>query len=282
MKILKVIPHFSQKFGGSVTVPCELSKQLIKRNHDITIITSDYGFDPKFAESIRNQGIKVIPFTCKMNLGNFLYTPSMNKWLKKNLKDFDVIHFHLFRSYQNIVVRKFAKKIGVPYIVQAHGVVLPFFEKQFLKKCFDLKWGNKILKDASCCIALTRTELDQYITMGVPEKKIVIIPNGIDITQYSDSTKGNFRSKYFIPENVRIILSLGRIHKLKGIDLLVDAFSLLCSQMNNVKLVIAGPDEGALPELKNQVSKLQIENKVLFIGPLYGKEKLEAYFDSDK
>lgn len=282
MKILQVIPYFSQKFGGSVTAPCELSKELAHRNHEVTIITTDYEFDPHFAESIRSQGITVISFPCVVNFGLFLYSPSIKKWLEKNLTDFDAIHLHLFRSYQNAAVRAFAIKYGIPYIVQAHGTVLPFFEKQFLKNCFDVMWGNKILKSAAICIALTKTESDQYTTMGIPKNKIVIIPNGIDISQYRNfSANGEFRSKYHIPENMRIILSLGRIHKIKGIDLLVEAFSQLCRQINNVKLVITGPDGGSLSEIQQQIHELQLDNDVLFTGPLFGKDKLEAYFDSD-
>jgi glycosyltransferase involved in cell wall biosynthesis len=170
----------------------------------------------------------------------------------------------------------------IPYILQAHGTVLPLFEKLFLKKCFDLVWGNKILENAAICVALTKIEVEQYEKMGVDGKKIVIIPNGIDTSQYNDlPLKGEFRSKYKIPENVRIILSLGRIHKIKGIDLLVSAFSDLCNEITDVKLVIVGPDEGYLSKIQEQIRQLHLENDVLVTGPLYGKEKLEAYVDSD-
>jgi glycosyltransferase involved in cell wall biosynthesis len=80
---------------------------------------------------------------------------------------------------------------------------------------------------------------------------------------------------------VRIILSLGRIHKIKGIDLLVAAFSQIRSKMGDVKLVIAGPDGGELSQIQQQIRELHIEDDVLFTGPLYDKDKLEAYIDAD-
>jgi glycosyltransferase involved in cell wall biosynthesis len=282
MKILHIIPFFAPKFGGTVASVFLLSKELAKRGHNVTIITSDLDYDRNYAKSLEEFGVKVIPFHNVANFGLFIYTPSMKKWLKKNIQQYKIIHLHNFRAYQYISIPNFAFQNNIPYIVQAHGTVLPLFEKLFLKKCFDVMWGNKILKNAALCVALTKTESDQYEKMGVPEKKIVIIPNGIDISQYEDlPSRCQFRSKYQIPENVQIILSLGRIHKIKGIDLLVSAFSRLCSKMSDVKLVIAGPDGGYLPRIQQQIRELQLEKYVLFTGPLYGKDKLEAYIDAD-
>jgi glycosyltransferase involved in cell wall biosynthesis len=45
--------------------------------------------------------------------------------------------------------------------------------------------------------------------------------------------------------------------------------------------MIVGPDEGYLPALKELVKELEMENNIHFIGPLYGKDKLEAYVDAD-
>jgi len=282
MKILQVIPFFSPKLGGSVTVAYELSKELAKRNHEITIITTNFEFDPHYADTIRTEGVTVILFPNIANIGHFIYSPSLQKWLENNLKKFDIIHLHNYRSYQNAMVRKFAVKHGIPYVMQAHGSVPPFFEKEHLKKCFDKMWGNKILHDAAICIASTQMESDQYEKMGVLKNKIVIVPNGIDISRYADlPSHGQFKSKYQIPENVRIILSLGRIHKIKGIDVLVEAFSQILGDMHNVKLVIAGPDGGSVAEIQQQIRELHIEDYVLFTGPLYEKDKLEAYIDAD-
>jgi glycosyltransferase involved in cell wall biosynthesis len=280
MKILQVIPFFSPKFGGSVSSTFLTCQKLAERGHQVTVLTTDFHFDIFYAQQLKN--VEVIPIKCSFNLGLFLFSPKMKVWLSEHLSKFDIIHMQNYRSYQNVLISNFAQKLKVPYILQARGSFLPFFEKQFQKKCFDAIWGHKILKNAACYIALTETESDQYIKMGVPKNKVAIIPNGIDISQYADlPPHGQFRLKYKIPENERMILSLGRIHKIKGIDLLVVAFSQLCCQMNNVKLVIAGPDRGFLSQIQQQIRELQLENKVLFTGPLYGKDKLEAYLDAD-
>ncbi len=160
--------------------------------------------------------------------------------------------------------------------------MLPFFEKQLLKRCFDIVWGDKILDKAEKVIALTEDEVVEYSKMGVPRDKIVIIPNGIDLTLYNClPSKGAFKSKYGIPQEEKIVLFLGRVHKIKGIDLLIEAFSTLFTEMPNVTLVIVGPDDGYLEELQKQIMQLDIAEKIVFTGPIYGEEKLSAYVDAD-
>jgi glycosyltransferase involved in cell wall biosynthesis len=282
MKILHVISYFTPKRGGDVNVCYNISKFLARRGHDVTIITTDLEFDPSYVRSIEKEGVKVIAFSCVASCGLFLVTPSMGWWLKKNIHTYDVVHTHNFRSYQNNLVRYFAKKFNINYILQAHGSVLPIFQKQKLKQIYDLAWGTRILRDASNVIALTREEANQYRKMGVKEDKIKIVPNGIDLSEYEDlPERETFKKKYKIEAVDKLILYLGRLHRIKGIDLLVDSFSDLEKEHQDIKLLIVGPDEGHLPTIKDQIEYLRIGHKILFTGPLYGYEKMSAYVDAD-
>jgi len=47
MKILQVVPFFSPALGGSVTIPYQLSKWLAKEGHEVTVLTTDYKYDPE-------------------------------------------------------------------------------------------------------------------------------------------------------------------------------------------------------------------------------------------
>jgi len=282
MKILQAISYFNPKFGGDVNVCINLSKEFVKKKHEVTIITTDFHFDSKFANSIQELGVNVIVFHCFAHIGLFLYSPSIKTWLKKNLRKYDIIHLHNYRSYQNNEICSFAIKNRVPYIIQAHGSVLPFFEKQNLKKIYDRIWGYKILKNATNVIALTKIEFEQYQQMGVQKNRIEIIPNGINLSEFSQlPSKGKFRSKYGISEKEKIILFLGRIHKIKGLDLLISAYSELFPDCPDVQLVVVGPDDNYRVVLEGQINKLEIYKKPIFTGPLYGREKLSVYVDSD-
>lgn len=282
MKILHIIPVLSQNYGGPVTVLYQLTKELSKYNHSVTILTSDLGFDKNLSKKFEDSGITIIPVHAVFNIGLYIYTPSVKKWIIANLKSFDIIHMHTFRSYQNSIVSEYAEHFKIPYVVQAHGSVLPFFEKQYLKKMYDFIWGYKILHFARKVIALTNTESDQYQTMGIPKNKIEIIPNCLDLTQFSNlPIKGEFRLKYGISSKDKIILYLGRIHKIKGIDLLITAYSGLLQEFPNVLLVVVGPDDNYLSKIENQINNINVSKKPFFTGPLYGQEKLAAYVDAD-
>ncbi|MCL0082806.1 glycosyltransferase, partial [Dehalococcoidia bacterium] len=273
--------------GGSVMVPYYLSRELSRIGHEVTIITTDFEFDQDYLKSdylksIEREGVKVVPFRCVANMFFFLFSPSMKKWLQDNVQKFGIIHMHNFRTYQNIIAHHYLKEYEIPYVLQTHGSVLPFFQKQRLKKLYDRVWGYRILKDASKVIAVTKMEAEQYKSMGVSEDKIEIIPNGIDLSEFENLPKrGKFRKKWGIDESQKIILYLGRIHQTKGMDLLVKAFAELSKDSDDVKLVIAGPDDGYLPALKKLIKELKIGGKVVFTGPLYGTDKLRAHVDAD-
>lgn len=282
MKILQVISYFNPKFGGDVNVCVNISKELAKRNHEVTIITTDFGFDSQFADQIRIEGIRVIPFPCVANFLHFWYAPSVKTWLNQNIGEFDIIHSHTYRSYENVMVRKFAMKYGVPYVIQAHGAVLSVNQKQQLKNLFDIVWGNKILKDASKLIALTDTEKEQYILKGIPKSEICIIPNGINLNEFNYLPKvGEFRKKFLIPDDCKLILYVGRLHKTKGLDLLIDAFCKLNKVKKNSRLILAGPDDGYFSAIGDKIHKFNLQNEILVIGFISNEDKIQAFIDSN-
>ena len=280
MKILQV-NHFLSPLhgGGSIDVISNLSKHLAKRGHEVTLFTTDFELDREYIKSL--DGVRVVPFHCIANIGLMLISPEMKKQLKKEIKDFDIIHIHSSRSYQNIIVRHYARKYKIPYVLQAHGSVLPIFQKERLKKIFDIFFGNRILRDASKVIAVSKSEVEQYKQMNIGEDKIVIVSNGIDIEAFKDlPTHGNFREKYDIKED-HIILFLGRIHKVKGTDFLIKSFSELTKEMNDVVLVLIGSDDGYREEGEKLIKTLNLGNRIKFIGFVDEKDKLSAYIDAD-
>lgn len=280
MNILHVIPYFTPKMGGDVNVCYNLCKNLAQRGHKVTIYTTDFKFDETFAYPLTN--VSVIHFHCLLNMQLFLYSPNMKKQLKKEIKNFDIIHIHDFRTYQNSVIHHYAKKFDIPYILQAHGDIPILTKKRILKKLYDFVWGGKILKDVSQTFALTQTEVDQYRNVGIQTRNIQIVPNGIDLSEYDNlPEKGTFRHKYDIKDDEKIVLYVGRIHETKGIELLVEAFADLINKFNNVKLVLVGPDDGYKQKLLSLINELSINDKVLFTGFVDIHEKKSAFVDSD-
>lgn len=279
MKILQVIPFFTPSLGGSVTIPYQLSHWLTKMGHEITIISTDYKYDPGYAQSLEN--VEVIPFRQVAHLGLFLYSPGMRGWLKKNISKYDVVHLHNFRSYQNNIACKYAKEFNVPYIVQPHGSLPRIVEKKGLKQLYDIVWGNKILEHASRVIAVSGNEVEQFRQAGIPDEKITVIPNGVNYVSPTDLPPARqFREQYSIHER-HIILYVGRLHTRKGVDFLIRAFNSFIQTRtgDDVTLVIIGPDDGYRSVLEGLVEQLGLSDKVRFIG--FIPSLAAAYQDAD-
>jgi glycosyltransferase involved in cell wall biosynthesis len=290
MKIMQVIPYFypAWSYGGPPRSVYGLCKELVKRGHEVTVFTTD-------ALDVHNRikekqetadGIEIRRFR---NLNNYIayrhrifLSPGMIKAMRENLKSCDIVHLNEFRTLQNLLAHHYAMKYEVPYIVQPRGSVVNILAKQRLKSLFDAMGGRKLIKDAARMIALAPLESPQFMSYGVEEEKIDIVPNGIDLAEYQDlPAKGIFRQKHGLEASHRVILFLGRVHKSKGIDLLINAFSGLTRDYDDARLVIAGPDDGYLPAMHRLVGELELGKKVVFTGPLYGEQKLAAYVDAD-
>lgn len=266
MKILQVISYFTPKRGGDVNICYNLSKELSKLGHEVTIVTTDFEYDLNYARSLKD--VEVIPFRRVANLGLFLYTPHLGGWLRSNISRYDVIHLHNFRSYQSAIVCKYAKEFNVPYIIQPHGTLPRIIERKNLKQLYDIVWGNDIRRHASKLIAVSRSEAEQFRQAGIPEEKTTLIPNGIDHVSFMNlPPAGRFKEQYGIHEK-HIILYVGRLHKRKGIDILIRAFNSFLQSWtgDNVALVIVGPDGGYQSVLEGLVEQLGLSDKVRFIG----------------
>ena len=290
MKILLISSTFPpRKFGGITASSYILAKTLVNKGHEVTVYTTDINERCSRIPNVEGvkdiDGIRVRYFK---NISNWLaslrlYLPiGMIVVIKRELNNFDIIHLNEFRSFHSIIVHRYAKKYSIPYVLQARGSLPRIMTMQKLKQIYDVLWGYRLLKDASKVIALTQIEAEQYKSMGVSEGEIEVVPNGIDLVEFENlPQRGEFRKKWRINNSQKLVLFLSRIHKIKGPDLLAKAFAELSRNFSDVKLVIAGPDDGYLPTLKSLIKELKIEEKVLFTGLLYGRDKLEAYVDAD-
>ncbi len=290
MRILQVVNFFkpSWESGGPARSCYEISKELVRRGHEVTVYTTDgfkYRLDVAKNKPVMVDEIKVYYFR---NISNYLsrnfvlpipcYSPFV---ARKEIKNFDVIHIHEYRTPLAAIVGHYARKYKIPYVLQPRGS-MPRFSKSLQKRIFDVLFGYKIIKNSSKIIASSKIESEQYDNVFSGNKKVVCIPNGINLEEYKNlPKKGEFRKKYKIKKTEKIILYLGRVHERKGLDLLIEIFADLSKKSDNLKLVIAGPDDGYLNNLKKLAKNLRIENKVLFIGPVFEREKLKVYVDSD-
>ena len=293
MKILHVAHFFIPclSAGGVVNASYQIASKQAEDN-DVKVLSTDSCKErlkfPDGRYDVDVDGIRVDYFknlSNRFKMATMLDTPFSAPFrIRKEIKDYEIVHIHEHRQTLAIIASHFARKNNIPYIVQAHGSVLPFFQKEGLKNLFDKVFGFKILHNAACVFALTEVEKEQYLKMGVDEDKIEIVPLGINLEEYENLPDyGRFRSKFNISDDDNLILFVGRIHEIKGLDLLIDSFNDLIGLNENkdIKLAIVGPDDGYLTELEDKIRMYSLEDNVIVTGPLYNEEKQEALVDCD-
>lgn len=115
---------------------------------------------------------------------------------------------------------------------------------------------------------------------GLPFEKINVVPNGINLNNFSGVEKDyDFRRQYAM-DNEKIILYLGRLVYEKGIQNLISAMPKILQGYHDTKLVIAGKG-GMFDELKAQSDSMGLGNKVYFTGYLNSKQVQKMYKCAD-
>lgn len=293
MRILQVVSSFAPAYayGGPARSAYKISKRLAERNHEVSVYTTDvYDSEQRFDPDLHAIPMDELDVRRFRNVSNHLayqynlcLAPGMARALSRNIDSFDVVHIEEFRTPQAEFARRYAKRAGVPYVLQTRGGV-PRTLRPKQKWVFDKLAGEQIFRDASRIIATSKSESGEYFEV-FPEtssEKISHIPNGVDLEIYSDlPAQGRFRSTFDVDSEVPIVLFVGRLDDMKGVDLLIDAFKDVREKAPDAELFLVGPDDGLQDELERQVITLDLGDAVHFVGPLYDESKLAAYVDAD-
>jgi len=292
MRILQVIPFFypSTEFGGSVSVAYNISKTLAGKGHEVVVYTTDAAYPrwriktTKIAYKI--DGFKVYYFR-SMPLSELLISPLMISYLNREISTFDMIHLHTYRSFQTDIGWFTAKQHNKPFVLSAHGTLYTYEKieklsrrKRILYRLHDI-FGGRLVLEASAVIAVSREEIKHYLRFGVNEDKIKLLPNGVDTSYFTPGDGTSFRNKYRIDDKVKIILFVGRLHPVKGLNYLIKAFKHVKERVDDSKLVLIGNDFGMKNQLMNLCKTLRLSNEVLFINQLYGDRLVNAYRSSN-
>ena len=293
MKIIQIVGGFvPAQFGGTKAFCYDLSRELTRRGHEVTVYTTDADIGSRLTDvhGVKNiDGIEVRYFRNLSNLMAHKYKIAlplgMSLTARREISNNDVIHLHVFRSFQNIVMHHYATKYNIPYILDAHGSTPRIHGgrgvKWIFRWLFDVAFGYRILRDASKVVAETEVGVNEYKEFGINQDKIVLITPPFPLEEFSQLPPlGRFRSKYDIKDK-QILLFLGRIHWIKGLDFLVESFYELTKSRSKAILVIVGPNDGYKPTLDKLINNLDLSDKVLYTGFLGGEEKLSALVDAD-
>ena len=240
MRILYVIPEFEE--GGAEVHVLHLINELSKRGHEITLATSGGKLETQLPENVR---VIHVPAERK-NLFTVFYCAIKLSRLHKNFQ-WDIIHAH--SRVPAWIAWILARLIHVKWLMTAHAL-------------YSLNVGLIPLRHADGVIYISqavKNHLQNYMS-----KNSIIIPNGI--------TPPKLRHKDFPHERIKF-LTVGRLTRLKGIDVVLKALSGLKDYEWTLDILGEGSQREELERLSNE---LGLNDRVKFHGDT-NKEKVELF-----
>ena len=282
--------------GGPTVKVRALARGLALSGHAVTVLSVDLGFDRKFQEvagaipsrwgfEAKEDGVEAIYLRTRARYRALTWNPGVRAYCRERLPDYDLTHIYGLYDLLGPQVAGACRRIARPYIVEPMGMFLPIVRNIRMKRLYHDMLGGRLLRGASRVIATAEQERQELLEGGIPDSKIVVRRNGIDVPAEFPAA-GFFRDRWKIARDAKLILFLGRLVSKKSPDLMLEVFSLWDQHGNGSRgsvLVMAGPDEGDgfREHLESMAARTKLNGRVLFTGPLYGEEKWAAYRDAN-
>lgn len=281
--------------GGMNVYIRELSTHLTSFGHRIDIFTRG----PRPSLQYLNDGVRVIDLPAgptrdfpKNQLPAYIpeFAQAILDFQAKDEITYDLIHAHYWMS--GLTGAGLKKVWSVPMVLMFHTLGLV---KNRITALGEREGDARILGERR---ALTATDMvvaatpaeqaDLQWLYEVPTRKICVIPPGVDLAQFSPRSKIEARTELGMPQDQPLLLFVGRIEALKGIDTIIRAVSLLTSAhslADDLRVLIIGGDvEEDLELLGTEMNRLRslarelgVQDRIEFIGSRRQRE-LPAYY----
>ncbi|WP_162197469.1 MULTISPECIES: glycosyltransferase family 4 protein [unclassified Methanosarcina] len=210
---------------------------------------------------IKSMSIKALCFKIYSILFNIL------KIISFSIKhSYDITHIHTsskFSFIENSVYIFFLKAFSRrPVVLHIHA---PDFDS-FLSNsnCIRFALIKHTLNSCDSIIVLSSYWKEIISEVTSEHKSIFIVPNAADVSSLEE-TKMASRKRLNLPENTKILFSVGNLEERKGYSYLIEAMSIVCNEREDVCCIIGG-NGSVKPSLELKVSDLNLDNHIKFIG----------------
>lgn len=269
MRIAHVTSGLDRNAAGVGVVVSALSAEQQSRGHEVQVfgLTSAAWVE---GDDSRWQGASTTALPVVGRLRSFGFAPRLLRELSRF--DPDVVHLHGLWMYPALAVLRWHQRTGKPYIYSAHGMLSPvaLSFSPWKKRIARILFQDAALSQTGALHATTETEAEEFRRFGL-KNQIAVIPLGIQAASVPTVQQDDYRR----------ILSLGRFHPQKGLDRLIEAWSVLEEQAPGWALDLVGPDDGGhRSELENLAARKKVK-RITFRSPLHGAERDACMADAE-
>ena len=262
---LSVLSHLDPKYGGLSAVIPELAQSLsADRLFDVRVEAFCLPDEQYRPATCRDLPLRFWPVSRK----RWLMEPSLRRAFRQRVAEADGVHIHGLWEQSALVAARAARRLGKPYILSAHGMLEPWAlaHSRAKKQLYSALVERGNVAGAACLHALTQAEARNYRAYG-SRRPIAVIPNGVEVPRTLSPEL--FFESFPSAQGKRLVLFLGRLHRKKGVLLLVRAWQQVAAQWPEACLVLAGPSEdNTRATAEALANELGIGDRILFTGML--------------
>jgi glycosyltransferase involved in cell wall biosynthesis len=247
LRVLHVSAYFAPAFryGGPPRSILGLCRALTKAGAGVEVFTTTANGDeplPPAPDGVTYEGVRVRYFP--------LASPAVG-WRANGLahavareaKHADLIHVHGLWNMTAWAGVRAARTAGVPYVISPRGMLQPdAMARHHAAKVVAYHAVEK--RNLQGAALLHATSDAEARALGPVGPRVAQIANGVAPLPVTSDQVARARRQFNLPADVDLVLFLGRLHPIKRLDLLADAFTRLRRIGRRACLVIAGPDEG--------------------------------------
>ena len=194
--------------------------------------------------------------------------------------EYRAVHSHYWLS--GWAGRSFAAAIRAPHVVTFHTLSRVKMQSRSGEQEPPVRQESetRIIADADCVIAFSAHERDAMVRLydGDPAR-IRLVPCGVDLTRFRPMGRAASRSELGLNGH-KVLLYVGRIEALKGVDLLIHTAAQLPD--NDVQVLVVGADadgSGEMSRLKRMAADLNVGDAIEFVGRV-PQELLAWYYSA--
>lgn len=271
MKLRVIIPYFypAYVYGGAVFASYNLSKEIANLGIEVFVSTTNSNGTKKLdIQTNRHLALE----NMMVNYYDAGYLPffsiRMITGLYYDIKSSDIVHIQSIYSLTTLFALCYSYFLKKPVLLSPRGSLTSWSFNH--RKISKLIWIKYLIKPFIKRIYWHATSIreEKEIKAFFPKAKVVLI---------SDGTHLSSKNIDFVEKNQwedqNYIACLGRIHKVKGFDIIINAMPSILEKYPQIKLLIAGDDEGELNYLKHLIGDLSLDKKVEFLGNINDRNK---------
>lgn len=291
MRLSLVIPSFypAVVYGGPIFATLHASEALAEEGIEVYVSTTNANrnstLDIKTGIFLEQKKSLYVKYYKELIINRFSLHMLLLLW--QDICKADVVHAQSIFSFPTPMALIYGKLFGKKILLSPRGSLCRWGLEE--KSGFKEKWLRFLITPFVKGIQwhATSEEEKSDILIHYPDAKVHLITDGVNCEDYTPDKyleKKEYIEKFCHKEILsvsKIIVSMGRLHKVKGFDILIKAFAKSRETNQNMILMIAGKDDGVKKELGHLIQELHLEEHVFLTGDLYNEDKVDFLANAD-